>query len=262
MGRKGQVEEVAQLVKGVGLQLVKVKHLPVRGLLDENGLSHPMLVAHADVVVEGELDGRSDCSPLSALLNDDVFPVLLPALFAELQKNAVEVFVDGVGNDGLLPLELLEDLEQVHLNFVVGKLAEENDALRKHELPKNLPKRSKHASLLHLQRPLLVVHLRSAVVALGVSLGNHEVFPPLLQVGVVDSFHLHSLGSKCVSAVEVASVDDAGKSHDPVGDSCEVFDEVERPSELLIGGSCCIRKAVRGIERKRGVIIVIYIDEA
>ena len=59
-----------------------------------------------------------------------------------------------------------------------------------------------------------------------------------------------------VSTSEITAIDNSGQSHDPVGYSSKILDKMEVASELFIGGSGCISKTIRGMERKSGVIIV------
>jgi hypothetical protein len=70
---------------------------------------------------------------------------------------------------------------------------------------------------------------------------------------------VYALGCEDVSAFEVGGVDGSGGGHDPVGDACEVLDEVERPPELLVGGAGCLAMEIRGILRNRDVIMLSYI---
>ena len=104
----------------------------------------------------------------------------------------------------------------------------------------------------------LIIDLGCAVKPLGVSFCYHKIFPSLLQVALVDSFYLCTFGSESVLGSHVAGIDRAGRTHDPVGDSCEIFNKVELSPELFVGGSGWVDECIRGIDRNRGVIIFLY----
>lgn len=105
---------------------------------------------------------------------------------------------------------------------------------------------------------LLVIDLGCAVVTLGVAFGDDEVLPSLVEVRLVDPFHLDAFGREGVLTAQVAAIDDSGGAHNPVGNSCEIFYEVEGILELFVGGARCVSAWLRGMDRKRGVIIVRY----
>ena len=87
------MEEIAKLIERVSLQLIEMQYFSIGVLLYEDGLSNSVLVAHADIVVEGELDGGGGCSALTDLPDDDILPLFLSALFVELEVYSVEVLV-------------------------------------------------------------------------------------------------------------------------------------------------------------------------
>ena len=55
----------------------------------------------------------------------------------------------------------------------------------------------------------------------------------------------------------ISSINDSGSSHDPVGNSSEVFNEIERTAHLVVKGAGWVRNKLRGIDRKRDVIILM-----
>jgi hypothetical protein len=61
-----------------------MKDFPVGGLLDEDGLSDPVFVAHGDIVVEGELKRGGNHASFAVFSNDYVIPFLLATLFCQL----------------------------------------------------------------------------------------------------------------------------------------------------------------------------------
>ena len=123
------------------------------------------------------------------------------------------------------------------MNFVIGKFAEQHQTFGQHELPEDFPCWGEDPSLPHLERPLLVVDLSSAVVTLGISFGDDKVFPPLVEVGLIDPLDVDALVGEGVPTSEIAAIDNPGQSHDPVGNPSKIFNKMQLPSKLLISGS-------------------------
>ena len=190
VGGEGEVEDVANFVEGLAVEAVEVEHFAVGGLLDEDGLAVLVLVAAVDVVVEGELGRRRGLLGLGGLLHGYVLPLLLPLVLQQVQVHLVQSLVDGVRDDRLRLLQLAVHLQQVHLDLVVRHVAHQHQALRHVELPEDLATGLEQPRLPALQRRLLVVDLRGAVVPDAVALRDHEVFPALLEGGIGYFFDL------------------------------------------------------------------------
>lgn len=163
-----------------------------------------------------------------------------------------------MGDNRLLFLELFKYFEQVDLHLVVGQLTEKDQAPRKQKLAVNFADRRKVASFSYFEMPSLVVHLSSAVISFSVPFCYYEIFPSFLQLGFVDFLDLYSLRSESMFGTHVARIDRSRRTHNPVGHPREILDKVDAATQLLIGGSRCVWEGVRGIDRKRGVIIVRY----
>lgn len=52
-----------------------------------------MFIAHADIVVEGELNRRSNLSALVDFPYGDVLPLVLAALICQLHEDSIEILV-------------------------------------------------------------------------------------------------------------------------------------------------------------------------
>lgn len=52
-----------------------------------------MFVAHTDIIVEGELDGRSYFSALVYFPDCNVLPLVLAALVCELHEDSIEILI-------------------------------------------------------------------------------------------------------------------------------------------------------------------------
>lgn len=197
------MEDIANLVEGLAVEAVEVQHFPVRGLFDEDGLPVLVLVAAVYVVIEGELCGRSGFLCLSGLLYSYVLPLLLPLILEQIKVDLVQSLVDGMRNDGFWLLELPVHFEQVDLDLVVGHVAHQHQALRHVKLLEDLAVGLEQAGLPALERRLLIVHLRCAIVPNPVSLGDHKVLPAFLERRICYFFNLDVIFIEGVPDLEV-----------------------------------------------------------
>lgn len=123
------------------------------------------------------------------------------------------------------------------MNFVVWELGEQDETFWEHELAVDFSGGAEVASFLYFEVSFLVVDLCGAIISFGVAFGYHEILPTFVQIGLFDSFHMASFCSKDMFGAQIAAIDDPRGAHDPVGDSCEIFDEVEVAAHLLVCGT-------------------------
>ena len=83
------MKEITEFIKRMRLQFVQMKNLPIGIFLDINGLSNSMLIAHCYIVVESKFNCRCDGSALANLSYYYIFPLFVPSLIIQLQKDTV-----------------------------------------------------------------------------------------------------------------------------------------------------------------------------
>lgn len=89
VGGEGKVEDIADLVEGLAVKTVKMQHLPVCGLLNEDCFSILVLVAAVDIVIECKLCGWRGFLGLSRLFYGYMLPLLLPLIFQQVEVHLI-----------------------------------------------------------------------------------------------------------------------------------------------------------------------------
>ncbi len=222
------MKKIAQLIKGISLKFVKMKDLSISIFFDKYCFSCSMLVAHSKIVIESKLNRRCYSSTMVRLPNDNILPLFFPTLLDQLQKYPVHTLTNSMGNDWLLSSELFIYLQEIHLNFIVRQITQQNKAFRNPKLTVHFSSsRIVEITLAYFEWAAFIINLSSTVEAFAVSFGNHKIFPALVKVRLVNMFYLNAFRSESVSNPQIGGVDNSGRTHDPVRYSCEIFYEVQ-----------------------------------
>jgi len=105
-----------------------------------------------------------------------------------------------MGNDWLLSSELFIYLQEIHLNFIVRQITQQNKAFRNPKLTVHFSSsRIVEITLAYFEWAAFIINLSSTVEAFAVSFGNHKIFPALVKVRLVNMFYLNAFRSESVS---------------------------------------------------------------